>query len=653
MAYIVNKFSGTQLLVLEDGTIDTSTSLGLVGRNYVGYGETQNENFVFLLENFANTAPPARPLQGQTWFNTTSKITYAYNGSDWSPIGAATLSATAPTSANSGALWLDTTVNQLKVYTGSEWVFIGAEAVAGFGITKARSTTLENTLGTAKPVVILTTNNIPVAIVTSEAFNINASSAVSGFESSLIAGINLSSTAKVKGDITGNASSADKLSVARTINGVSFDGQQNIIIKSSTTNKLLKGTYIIGSDFDGSSSSTWHVDATSSNVIGKVVARNSAGDFAAGTITADLIGNVTGNVTANSGTSTFNIVQANSFVGSTVGNASTAAQLQTARKINGVNFDGTSDITVPAAATTLTGTVLNSTVIDSSLQQVGTLNNLNVADIGINIGNANQFKLFIDSSIPTIRSITGKLNFDMGPLGPDISFVDAPTALSLGGLSAPSVLGDNTTNLGITGYKFNKVFANEFKGTADNTDKTFIDSTNSVTDSVWNDGIVSTKYRTAKLVAASYSIAARDSNGNIAANVFTGVATAARYSDLAENYVADAEYPAGTVLMIGGPTEVTLATADTTAVAGIVSTDPAHLMNSACSGEFVVAVALQGRVPCKVKGTVVKGDIMISAGLGYARSCGNLEPKAGQIIGKALQDFQGESGEIEIMVGRS
>ena len=105
--------------------------------------------------------------------------------------------------------------------------------------------------------------------------------------------------------------------------------------------------------------------------------------------------------------------------------------------------------------------------------------------------------------------------------------------------------------------------------------------------------------------------------------------------------------------MIGGPIEVTLASVDTTAVAGIVSTEPAHLMNSACTGEFVVAVALQGRVPCKVVGKIRKGDIMISAGQGYARSCENLEPKAGQIIGKALEDFHGELGEIEIMVGRS
>ena len=75
--------------------------------------------------------------------------------------------------------------------------------------------------------------------------------------------------------------------------------------------------------------------------------------------------------------------------------------------------------------------------------------------------------MFVDSGGPTIRSSTGILNFDMGPSGPDVSFVDAATALSLGGLSAPSILGDNTTNLGIVGYKFNKVYANNFIGNAD------------------------------------------------------------------------------------------------------------------------------------------------------------------------------------------
>ena len=468
MAYIVNKFSGAQLIVLEDGTIDTSTSLGLVGRNYVGYGETQNENFVFLLENFANDAPPSRPLQGQIWFNTTTNITYAYDGTAWNPIGAAVLSATAPVDANAGALWLDTTANQLKIYTGSAWTFIGPEAVAGFGVTRARATSLDDSVGDPRPVIILETNGTALAICTSQAFTINPSNAVAGFENNLVAGINLSTTAKIKGDITGNAASADRLTTARTINGVPFDGQQNVTIKSSTTNKLVRGTYILGSDFDGSAEVTWSVDASPSNVIGKLVARNSEGGFSAGTISADLVGNVTGNVTASSGTSTFNVVQANTFVGATLtGNANSATQLATTRQINGVNFNGTSNITVTAEAATLTGDTLNSTVTQSSLQQLGTLVDLNVTNNGVYIGSSGQLRMFVDSGGPTIRSSTGILNFDMGPSGPDVSFVDAATALSLGGLSAPSILGDNTTNLGIVGYKFNKVYANNFIGNAD------------------------------------------------------------------------------------------------------------------------------------------------------------------------------------------
>ena len=468
MAYIVNKFSGVQLIVLEDGTIDTSTSLGLVGRNYVGYGETQNENFVFLLENFANESPPSRPLQGQIWFNTTTNLTYAYDGVNWNPIGAAVLSTTAPTDANAGALWLDTTANQLKIYTGSAWTFIGPEAVAGFGVTRARATSLDDSLGDPRPVIILETNGTALAICTTQAFTINPSNAVAGFENNLIAGINLSATAKVKGDITGNAGSADRLSTARTINGVPFDGQQNVTIKSSTTNKLVRGTYIQGSDFDGGSEVTWSVDATPSNVIGKVVARNSEGGFSAGTISADLVGNVIGNVTAGSGTSSFNIVQANTFVGATLtGNANSATQLATPRQINGVNFNGTSNITVSAAAGTLTGNTLNSTITQSSLQQLGTLISLDVSNSGVYIGSAGQLRMFVDSGRPTVRSGTGTLNFDMGPSGPDVSFVDSATALSLGGSNAPAILGDNTTNLGITGYKFNNVYANNFLGNAD------------------------------------------------------------------------------------------------------------------------------------------------------------------------------------------
>ena len=466
MAYTINKFSGEPLIVLDDGTIDTSTSLGLVGRNYVGYGETQNENFVFLLENFANDAPPSRPLKGQMWFNTNDNLAYVYDGASWAVIGSAVLSDDPPEVPNPGALWLRTPVNTLNIWTGAAWAFIGPEAVPGFGVTRCRSTSLEDSEGNDRPVILLEINNIVIAVCTSVAFTINPSSSISGISNTLIAGINLSSTVKINGNITGNAGSADRLSSVRLINNVAFDGQQNITVKASTTNRLIKGSYLTGSNFDGSEEVTLDVDATSANVIGKVVARNSSGGFAAGTITADLVGNVSGDV-SSTGTSSFNIITANQFVGATLtGNAFSASQLATARKINGVNFDGTNDITVTAAAGTLTGNTLNSTVLLSSLTSVGTLSSLTVADVGVGVGTGDQLRFLLDSGIPTVRSNTGQLNFDIGSAGPDISFVNAATSVALGGPSAPAIIGDNTTNLGITGYKFNNIYANNFLGNA-------------------------------------------------------------------------------------------------------------------------------------------------------------------------------------------
>ena len=468
MAYVINKFSGEQLVVLSDGTLDTTTSLGLVGRNYVGYGETQNENFVFLLENFANDSPPSRPLVGQIWFSTTDNTAYSYDGVQWNPIGSASVSSTAPTNTNAGALWFKTPINQLFAYTGTEWKLIGPESVTGFGSTKARSGTLDDSTGNPRPVIFLETNDVIFAICTASAFTINISNSVPGFSSSLFIGINLSSTAKINGSVTGNAATADQLSTARLINGVPFTAASDITITANTTNALKKGDYIVGSDFNGAVERTWNVDASSANLIGKIVARNAQGGFSAGTITAEFVGDLTGNVTATSGISTFNTVQATQFIGAQLsGNSASATRLATARTINGVGFDGSTNITVTASAGTLTGNSLNNSVTLSSLTQVGTLDSLTVNDSGIFVGSGSQLRLSVDSSIPTIRSVTGRLNFDMGPTGPDINFVDSATSLSLGGPSSPALIGDNTTNLGIPGYKFADIYADNFFGNAD------------------------------------------------------------------------------------------------------------------------------------------------------------------------------------------
>jgi len=128
--------------------------------------------------------------------------------------------------------------------------------------------------------------------------------------------------------------------------------------------------------------------------------------------------------------------------------------------------------------------------------------------------------------------------------------------------------------------------------------------------------------------------------------------TSAQYADVAEKYLADADYEAGTVLDFGGAQEVTLCDSDMSRkLAGVVSTQPAYLMNDAIQGDHTVTLALLGRVPCKVRGPVTKGDMLVSAGEGYARA--EHLPQIGTVIGKALEDFTGDRGVIEVVVGRN
>lgn len=99
MSYTIYKTNGLQLLTLLDGTLDTSTGLNLVGKNYINYGTVQNENFVWLLENHANATPPQYPLTGQLWYDTGTSTLKYYDGSAFHPLAAAGSSST-----NVGAL---------------------------------------------------------------------------------------------------------------------------------------------------------------------------------------------------------------------------------------------------------------------------------------------------------------------------------------------------------------------------------------------------------------------------------------------------------------------------------------------------------------------------------------------------------------------
>jgi hypothetical protein len=133
MPYILNKTNGTKLSVLEDASLDLTTNLSFVGRNYSGYGEIINENLLKLLENFSNTIPPSRPLMGQLWFNSTNdqrRLNVCYDGKNFKGLATLRVQSATPIASIRGELWWDTANNQLKAFNGSSYLIVGPTAVS-------------------------------------------------------------------------------------------------------------------------------------------------------------------------------------------------------------------------------------------------------------------------------------------------------------------------------------------------------------------------------------------------------------------------------------------------------------------------------------------------------------------------------------------
>ena len=122
MAYTINRYNNATLSTVEDGTLDQTTDLKLVGKNYAGYGEIQNENFVFLLENFGGANAPPKAISGQMWFDSGNSKLKFYDGTKWRTTGGAEVSASAPTGLKAGDFWWDTANEQLYAYNGTDFI---------------------------------------------------------------------------------------------------------------------------------------------------------------------------------------------------------------------------------------------------------------------------------------------------------------------------------------------------------------------------------------------------------------------------------------------------------------------------------------------------------------------------------------------------
>jgi hypothetical protein len=404
--------------------------------------------------------------------------------------------------------------------------------------------------------------------------------------------------------------------------------------------------------------------------LGAFITTNAVTLSASGNITG---GNVLGgaNVNATTHTGTTVSVTGNVTGGNVITSAAiSAASVSASGNITGGNVivgnlvfstdtissqDGT--ITIDPAAVGVTGLV----IIQGNLQVNG-----NTTTINSNVVSTNDLTYNLANNAVNSAAANGG-GIEVGPIGsPYITWLYNSTAnvfTSSGGISAVgnitggNILGGANVNATILTGTTVSVSGNITGGNLIISGSISDTGQLDITTTASNSNIVLTPNGTgnvnigSNIIPTSSNATANIGSATASFNTVFAKATSAQYADLAEKYTADAEYTPGTVLSFGGSQEVTLSLIDADhRVAGVVSTNSAYIMNAGLTSEHVATVALTGRVPCSVTGTVRKGDSMVSAGNGAARAEAN--PAVSTVIGKALENFDGESGVIEVVVGR-
>jgi len=182
MSYQINKTNGELLTELVDSAIDTTTTdLSLVGRNYKGYGEAFNENFVSLLENFASSSAPSNPLKGQLWYDLSDNRLKIYDGSTFRTAGGPIVDPDQPTQFVEGDLWIDSRNNKLYMWDGSDLTLIGPNYTAGQGKTTFEAVTMIDTANQSRTILALYIGGVLAGIISSTVFTPATSSAIAPY----------------------------------------------------------------------------------------------------------------------------------------------------------------------------------------------------------------------------------------------------------------------------------------------------------------------------------------------------------------------------------------------------------------------------------------------------------------------------------------
>ena len=589
MAYVINLTDGTTFATIADGTVNTSSSMILVGKNYAGYGEFLDENFIHLLENSASTTSPSAPLIGQLWWDKSANLLKVnFNGNPstgWKTISAATASASQPSSNVTGDLWYDTVNQQLKVWTGTAFIVVGPAFTQSTGTAGAVPEVIPNSGGGPDiDVTSLYVANVRVAIFSDTAEFVPSAPTSTTFPR-IYSGLNLNkglSDTGFVGNVTnqGNlrlGASGNAAVVIVTGTGANVTGYVTATANVTGANIITAGFASATGNITGGNISTTGLLTAAGNVIGGNI-NSAAAISAVGLITAG--GNVTGANIATNGI----VTAAGNITG---GNILTSGQLSAGGAVNATgNITGGNIITSGGITATGTITASGNVVAGSGrffLGDGGLLSNVSAAISVTRIENG--------TSNVAVGSSGG--NVTIGVAGTANVVVISTTGVTTNGLTVPSITksGSNAVgNIGSSSNYFNQVFA---------------------------------------------------------------TATTALYADVAERFAADEVLVPGTVVELGGTQEITRSQTDLSEnVFGVISTRPAYTMNGGAGDDDThPKVAMTGRVPVLVTGVVKKGDRLVSAGNGIARAAKPGEATAFNTIGRSLVDkTTPESGTIEAIV---
>ena len=616
MTYSVQNSDGSLTINVAASQVNSSFSVALVGRNVSGYGQYFVQNSIRHLENFASSSAPSPDIKltGQAWYDKGEKVMRVYDGSGWQRMSA-TVSATAPSGGvAAGTQYFDTKDDKLKVYDGSAFVdssyagkvtneYSGDSSIGSpqkYG-TRLRTAYIPDNTGAYKAVLALmyvsdgssgtgVTNGETIMAIFSDHDEFTVSSSLNvNFE-----GLGSANVYTELNDTTNGIGTTIKpgmnLRKKYATTAVALAANANV---AATANAIYNGTSNInGANVFTTSSNQLVPDTALTDQVDIGSATNRYNDLYIGSV---ISGNNSSNVTQYIKKAGANAILDIGESGAPINNM--YVDNLTASNISGLNIESFGNATNDIDFIYASNIVASNTIVSSTGGIKGNvLSSANVVLIDHVAGTSN---LSLNGNVIAGTGLSAAAQYDGTS---DVTF----------SIDSTVVTETSTDTLS------NKTFGSTVKASADNT----IDI-----------GETGTKFAT------------------VHATTFSGVATSAQYADMAEIYSSDVEYEPGTVVKIGGEKEITqtLEHADIE-VFGVISSNPAYLMNSEANGQ---PVALAGRVPVKVVCKIAKGERLVASdvpGVAWGVADEDVDIKA--IIGRSLEDKEdGDEGMIEAVIG--